>query len=147
MRHMNRRTGTSGPPGPPGVIDLISRGRLRGYLAYAGPKPIGWCNANLHVDYTTLDGAAPERTRTGAIVCFVVAKPHRHQGVARRLLDAACAGFREQGIPVVEAYARHDTQDEAANHHGPLSMYLAAGFQPVREEGRLVLVRRSFLLD
>lgn len=64
-------------------------------------------------------------------------------GRARQLLDAACAGFRNQGIEVVETYARKDTKDEAANHHGPLAMYLAAGFAPVKEDGPIVVVRKS----
>ncbi len=124
------------------IIDLIQRGELQGYLAYADGKPIGWCNADLRTRYTTLD-SAPQPQPVGAIVCFIVAKEYRGLGVARRLLDAACAGFARRGIEVVEAYARKDTEDEAANHHGPLSMYLASGFVQVEENGPLVTVRRS----
>lgn len=125
------------------VIDLIERGRMRGYLAYASGKPVGWCNANLHANYTTLDEAEPNREQIGAIVCFIVAKAYRGTGVARRLLEAACAGFRNQGIDVVEAYPRKDTGDEAANYHGPLAMYLAAGFEPVTEKEGVVTVRKK----
>ncbi len=124
------------------IVDMIRQGRLHGYLAYAGGKPIGWCNANLRTNYTTLE-SGPSSQAVGAIVCFIVAKRYRGIGVARRLLDAACAGFASQGIAVVEVYARKDTEDEAANHHGPLSMYLACGFDPVEEKGPVVTVRKS----
>ena len=76
-------------------------------------------------------------------MCFIVAKAYRGTGVARRLLEAACAGFRNQGIDVVEAYPRKDTGDEAANYHGPLAMYLAAGFEPVKEKEGVVTVRKK----
>ena len=125
------------------VSDLIDRAEMRGYLAYAGERPIGWCNADLHAVYTTLDETKPDRAQIGAIVCFIVAKPYRRMGVARRLLDAACAGFRDLGIEIVEGYARNDTGEEAANYHRPLSMYLGAGFQPVGQNGQVVVLRKS----
>ena len=124
------------------IIDLIQRGDLRGYLAYADGKPVGWCNADLRTKYSTQE-AALQPQPVGAIVCFVVAKAYRGRGVASRLLGAACAGLAGQGMEVVEAQARKDTEDEAANHHGPLAMYLDSGFVPVGENGPLVTVRKS----
>jgi ribosomal protein S18 acetylase RimI-like enzyme len=87
----------------------------------------------------------PRADRIGAIVCFVVAKPHRGLGVAHHLLEAACEGFRQQGFEIVEAYPRKEAQGEAANYHGPLSMYLAAGFVPVRDAEGVVVVRKTLL--
>jgi ribosomal protein S18 acetylase RimI-like enzyme len=124
------------------IIDRIQRAEVRGYLAYADGKPIGWCNADLPTNYSTLETAPPPQP-VGAIVCFIVAKAYRGLGVASRLLDAACAGLAGRGIEVVDAYARKDTEDEAANHHGPLAMYLDTGFVPVGENGPLVTVRKS----
>lgn len=122
---------------------LIARGEMRGYLAYDGEQPVGWCNANLRARYTILDPDERDPDAIGAIVCFVVAKPYRGRGIARRLLDAACAGFRQRGIRVVEAYPRADPDSEAANHFGPLAMYLAAGFERAGEEGESVVVRKT----
>ncbi len=125
------------------VAELIELGRMAGYLAYADGTPIGWCNANLRARFTTLDDEAETGgNRVGSIVCFVVAKPYRGLGVARRLLDAACEGFQRDGVTVVEAYPRKDVETEAANYHGPLSMYLAAGFEPIRETEGTVVVRK-----
>jgi len=44
---------------------------------------------------------------------------------------------------MVEAYPRKDIRDEAVNYHGPLAMYLAAGFEPVKEKEGVVTVRKK----
>ena len=121
----------------------VAAGRMRGYLAYSRGKVVGWCNANLRASYTNLD-ADPElaRRRVGAITCFVIAKACRGRGIARRLLAAACAGFEREGMDFIEAYPRKDANGEAANYHGPLAMYLAAGFVPVAENQGVVVVRK-----
>jgi GNAT superfamily N-acetyltransferase len=122
---------------------LIGRGELRGYLAYDGERPVGWCNANLRARYTILDPDDRDPEAVGAIVCFVVAPPYRGRGVARQLLEAACEGFRERGVRVVEAYPRPNPDSDAANHFGPLSMYLAAGFEQAGTESESVVVRKT----
>lgn len=107
----------------------IGDGRMQGFLAYRGGRVVGWCNAGPWSVMTALH-AEPEALadELGEITCFLVAAPHRRQGVARALLDAACDGLRARGLAWVEAYARTDDPGAAANHHGPLAMYLAAGF-------------------
>ena len=50
-----------------------------------------------------------------------------------------------QGFEIAEAYPRQEAQNEAANYHGPLAMYLAAGFEPVREADGIVIVRKTLL--
>ncbi len=79
----------------------------------------------------------------GTIACFVVAERYRRQGIAGQLLAAACEGFRRAGIAVVEAYPRPDIDSAAENHLGPLSLYLAAGFEVVGKEDSSVLVRKQ----
>ncbi len=124
------------------VTALIDSGRMHGYLAYAEGRMIGWCNANLRSSYTTLDDDAEGAESVGSIVCFIVAQPYRGRGVASRLLEAACEGLRARGVAVVEAYPRREAAGEAANYHGPLSMYLDAGFGPVAEEDGIITVRK-----
>lgn len=107
----------------------IGAGRMQGCLAYLDGKVVGWCNAGPWSLMTALhDEPDPDADTLGEITCFVVAAPYRRRGVATALLAAACDGLREQGLAVVEAYARTDEASAAANHHGPLAMYLAAGF-------------------
>jgi len=129
-----------------GMSELIRAGRMSGYLAYADGKPVGWCNAAVR---TRLPGfnrdgelAADEPERTGAVVCFVIAPPYRRHGLARRLLDAACEGFQQAGLPYVEGYPTRAPRSDAAAYHGPVELYRAAGFSPVREAGDVTVMRK-----
>jgi ribosomal protein S18 acetylase RimI-like enzyme len=124
----------------------IGAGELHGYLAFSGETPVGWCHAaprslipNLQAEE---DLATEDIDQVGSIVCFIVAPPFRRQGVARDLLEAACAGLRDNGLTVAEAYPRKDASSDAGNYHGALSMYLEAGFQTFRELDRVVVVRK-----
>jgi GNAT superfamily N-acetyltransferase len=126
---------------------LILSGRLRGYLAYLDEKPAGWCQAaprwlipNIASDPSL---AISDASEVGSIACFVVARPYRGMGVARYLLGAACAGFRAQGLRIAEAYPRVQAQGDAANYHGPLSLYLSLGFSPHVELEKILVVRRD----
>jgi ribosomal protein S18 acetylase RimI-like enzyme len=67
----------------------------------------------------------------GSIVCFVVAPPYRRHGLAARLLDAACRSFVDRGLDVAEAYPNKQPDDDASAYHGPMSMYIEAGFAEV----------------
>lgn len=125
----------------------IRAGTTRGLLAYVDAKPVAWCHASPLALLRPLDNAnsaGPDRERTGAIVCFVVAPGYRRQGIAGRLLDAASDMLRAQGCDAVQAYpVREGVQtNDARAYHGPLSMYLAAGFEQVRDDGDYVLVRK-----
>jgi ribosomal protein S18 acetylase RimI-like enzyme len=124
------------------VIDLIGQGRMHGYLAFQNDKPIAWCNAGPRTNVTILD-EDEDAEKIGSIICFIVARNHRGKGVARRLLEAACEGFRRQGYEIVEAYPRPDAHDDATSHFGPLKMFLAAGFQPFKEENGSLIVRKT----
>jgi GNAT superfamily N-acetyltransferase len=123
------------------VSRRILAGKMRGYLAYAGGKPVGWCNAGPRRSVTTVPRREGEGA-VGAITCFLIAKPHRGKGVARLLLRAACEGFREQGFEVAEGYPRKDASGEGANHHGPLSLFLSEGFEPAGEQDGETVVRK-----
>ena len=125
----------------------IGDGAMRGYLAYRQGKVIGWSNA---APRTMLDSFAdepdPEAANIGQITCFVVAKGHRNTGVAKALLQAACDGLRAAKLTIAEATANPNAATDAENHHGPLGMYLAAGFAVHRtEDDGYVTVRRSLV--
>jgi ribosomal protein S18 acetylase RimI-like enzyme len=129
------------------ACDRICNKRMEGYLAYRDGKPIGWCNAAPRVMMDAFaDEPDPDASRIGQITCFVIAKPHRRSGVATSLLRAACEGLKAQGLQIAEAMPMAEASTDAQNHFGPLSMYLAAGFQPHRTdpEGR-VHVRLSLV--
>jgi GNAT superfamily N-acetyltransferase len=122
----------------------IQAGTMQGLLAYRDGKPIGWCNA---APRTMLDSFAdepdPDAALIGQITCFVVAREHRHSGVAKALLEAACDGLRSKNLTIAEASANPNASTDAENHDGPLGMYLAAGFTVHKtEDDGYVTVRR-----
>jgi len=128
--------------------ELIRRGEAQGYMAYAGGRPVAWCHA---APRTTLPGIVndPEfsidddASLVGSIVCFVVAAAYRRQGLASRLLDAACDGLRRQGLAVAEAYPPKGDASDARAFRGPLDLYLGAGFERHRESERSIIVRKA----
>jgi GNAT superfamily N-acetyltransferase len=127
------------------VCDLIKSRQMRGYLALDDGRPVAWCNAAPRTHLPPIEQEQPmaDANQVGSIVCFVVAKDYRGKGIARRLLQAACDGFVRQGFKLAEAYPSRNATTDARNYHGPLSMYLEAGFEIVDEEADGgVLVRK-----
>jgi GNAT superfamily N-acetyltransferase len=107
---------------------------MTGHLAYRDGQVIGWCNAAPWNAYLALaDLAEPNADEIGAIVCFVIAPGARRQGVAQALLDAACDELRDARLKFAMAKPVHTAQGEAANHSGHLALFLAAGFDVLRE--------------
>lgn len=129
------------------ACERIACGRMQGLLAYRDGKAVGWCNAAPRVMLDSFaDEPDPDADRLGQITCFVVARSHRRTGVARALLDAACDMLRAQGLSLAEANPSRSASTDAEHHYGPLSLYLSAGFNVVRErEDGLCIVRRSLI--
>jgi GNAT superfamily N-acetyltransferase len=122
----------------------IRDSRMQGYLAYRSGQVVGWCNA---APRSLMDAYAhepdPDAHRLGQITCFVVAREHRRSGVAKALLDAACAGLKAQGLSLVEASPKPGVGGDADNHYGPHSLFTGAGFVFHRRgEHGSILVRK-----
>jgi len=135
----------SGEENRAAICTSIRAGAAMGYLAYVGAEVVGWCNAAPRRLYPMLqDEPAPDGAHTGTIFCFIVAPAFRGRRVASALLDAACACLAEQGLRIAEARPVKQASTAAANHLGPLAMYLAAGFAIVREdnEGNVYVRKR-----
>jgi len=64
-------------------------------------------------------------------------------GIEISLLEAACDGFREDGLRIAEAYPRPAADGDAADYHGPLALYLKAEFEPHRRLEELTIVRKA----
>ena len=127
---------------------LIERGDAQGYLAYADDAPVGWCHAAPRSTLPGLDRIPDFRcdgdpATVGAIVCFNIAAPYRGQGLASKLLDAACVGLRDQAFAIAEAYPALVERSDARDYHGRLQMYLRSGFAVHRESERFAVVRRA----
>jgi ribosomal protein S18 acetylase RimI-like enzyme/uncharacterized protein YndB with AHSA1/START domain len=130
------------------MSDLIQRSRVTALLAFAGERPVGWCN---YGETTHLAGVmhklkldAADQEGVGSISCFVIAAPYRGHGVAAMLLDAAIERLQARGLRAAEAYPSRTGDDSPqGNYRGPLSLFLRAGFEPYRELDRYVIVRKT----
>jgi GNAT superfamily N-acetyltransferase len=130
----------------------IDTGEMEGFIAYAGGEVVGWLNAQprhklvhcwqrLGVEPTPLDVPPAQ---AAVIVCFVVAPPWRRRGVAKALLASALASFALRGIRVVDAFPfRTEPSVLPTDHyHGPASLFLAAGFEPIGETADVTVMRK-----
>ena len=109
-----------------------------GLIAYRDGRVVGWVSLAPRQDFLRLAFSkvlAPVDDRpVWSIVCFVVAKAERGQGIARALLDAAIAFARERGATTLEAYPLHESQGRvgpAYAYSGTQAMFERAGFQLV----------------
>ena len=113
--------------------------RNPGLVAYRDGEAVGWVSVGPRDDYERLThskvlGPVDDKP-VWSIVCFVVARKARGQGVARQLLDAAVDYAREHGATLVEAYPVETDGERvpAANaYKGTRGMFESAGFEVVQ---------------
>ena len=116
--------------------ELAERTPAPGLVAYRDGRAIGWVSLGPREDYERLSRSkvlAPlDDKPVWSIVCFVVGREERGQGVAHALLKAAIDYARAHGATLLEAYPT-DTGDRRipANEafKGTLSMFGQAGFE------------------
>jgi GNAT superfamily N-acetyltransferase len=108
-----------------------------GLIGYRGGTPVGWVTLGPREGYARLARSPIMKPVDAApvwsIVCFVVPREFRGQGVATALLEGAIAYARRRGVRLLEAYPidkPRRSQDDWM-WHGALSMYAKAGFAEV----------------
>lgn len=113
-------------------------GRAPGLVAYHDGEAVGWVSLGPRTDYERLQHSkvlAPVDERpVWSIVCFVVARRVRKQGVARALLDAAIEYAAEHGATLLEAYPIETEGQRVPAAHaykGTVGMFERAGFEVV----------------
>jgi ribosomal protein S18 acetylase RimI-like enzyme len=126
---------------------MIAAGEVTALLAYDRDEPIGWCN---YGETTRLSGVmrklgleAADHEGVGSVACFVISAQYRGHGVASKLLEAAVERLRARGLRAVEAYPGRDQESPQGNYRGPIEMYRRAGFEPYREHGAHVIMRKA----
>jgi ribosomal protein S18 acetylase RimI-like enzyme len=120
------------------VKSTAAEGRNPGLVAYRDGEAVGWVSLGPRDDYERLKyskALAPVDDKpVWSIVCFVVARAARGQGIARALLDAAVDYAREHGATLVEAYPVETDGERvpaAQAYKGTLGMFERAGFDVV----------------
>ena len=129
-------------PAAPGLVALAGDGRA-----------VGWVSVGPRADFERLERSRVrprlDDVPVWSIVCFVVSRDARHQGVAGRLLDAAVAFAREHAAPALEAYPVDTTTGKPTGptlYSGTLSTFLRAGFHVARQvESTQATVSRSIV--
>ena len=129
------------------MSQALEEGKVTALLAYVDGKPVGWCN---YGETPRLNGVmhrfglnVAEQQGVGSLACFVIAAPFRKHGVASALLETALERLRTRGVRVAEAYPTRNSDSPQGNYRGPLQMFLRAGFEPYRETGRHLIVRKQ----
>ena len=110
-----------------------------GLVAYDDGVVVGWVSLGPRSDFERLAHSrvlAPvDEKPVWSIVCFVVGRKSRRQGVAAALLDAAIEYARAHGATLLEAYPNEVAAGEripSANAYmGTLGMFERAGFKVV----------------
>ena len=120
------------------VAATAGEDRSPGLVAYRDGEAVGWVSVGPRDDYDRLRYSkvlAPVDERpVWSIVCFVVARRARKQGIARALLDAAVAYASEHGATLLEGYPVDTTAGRvpaATAFKGTVSMFQDAGFEVV----------------
>ncbi len=128
-----------------------------GVLGYLDDVPVGWCAIAPFSSYTRLPRvrvaqavrtAGEDLDRLWLVSCFVVKVGSRRRGVAPALLDGAVRLAGEHGASAVEGHpvdpGAKASVSAAELYHGPLSVFLGAGFHEVaRPTPSRVVVRRE----
>lgn len=116
--------------------ELAERTPAPGLVAYRAGRTVGWVSLGPREDFDRLTRSkvlAPlDDKPVWSIVCFVVGRAERGQGVAHALLKAAVEYARAHGATLLEAYptdtgGRRIPDNEA--YKGTLSMFGQAGFE------------------
>ncbi len=134
-----------GEPKKRAMGKLVRVGREPGLLAYEGDEPVGWVSLGPREDFPALQVSPQYRPRDAgggdaawSLVCFAVDRYAQRHGVARALLAAAVEHAFARGATSLEAYP-HKT--DRTNYMGHVELFEAAGFAPVRETSKRVVVR------
>lgn len=126
------------------IITAIKGGQASGYLAYAGSRVVGWCNAAPRERYPLLRELPGDGASTGATPCFIIDPDWRGQGIASKLLDAAVEGLREQGMARMEGSPMAEPKTAAERYHGTVELFEKAGYGKIDElpSGYIVMERK-----
>ena len=122
-----------------------------GLIGYRDGVPVGWVSLGPREDFAKLR-RSPVMKPVGeqpvwSIVCFVVPREYRGQGVAKAMLDGAVACAAKQGVRLLETYPVDTAQPSTGDSiwFGTKSMVDAAGFEEVarRKPARPVMRLRA----
>jgi GNAT superfamily N-acetyltransferase len=126
-----------GGPAKRRMRQLVTAGKARGAIAFAGKEPVGWIAYGRRHDFPRLERA---RTLTcedvelvWSLPCFYIKAGWRDRGVATALLRHALRSLRRQGAKIAEGYPVNlkpgQRLPNAFAWTGTHSLFAEAGFE------------------
>lgn len=136
------------------ALEYVKNNIIKGYVALADNKIIGWCNANTKADCINCAGilyAVPEIQKAASsadekiksVYCFMIAEEYHRQGIARRLLQAVCLDAKEEGYDYVEVYPHKDYSNKSEQFMGFDELYISEGFDRCMELDERCVFRKK----
>lgn len=124
-----------GNPNRDALKDLVEGDRVPGLLAYLDGEPAGWVSLAPREEFGRIQRSRVtkpvDETPVWSIVCFVIARRLRRQGIASALLDAAVDHAASRGAQAVEGYPVEPRRGEMPDFYawmGLAEMFQKAGF-------------------
>jgi len=128
------------------VTEYIRSNKMTGYLAYLDNNPIGWCNANIRLNYQRLlkyyDLIDNPSDKVCSIVCFVIYPDYRRKGIAQKLLEQICIDYAKNDYDYIEAFPGKGELSCERHYKGPLELYQKFDFKIVKELDEYYVVRK-----
>jgi len=130
---------------------LVREGRAQAALVFDGDDALGWCQFGRTVELPNVKNrknydAGLDQLPDWRLPCFFVGKGYRKRGVAKIALRAALEEIARLGGGTVEAYPFDVEAVKTSSsflHGGTVRMFLAEGFEQVRQIGKSQWVVRK----
>lgn len=141
----------SGKQNRQAMKEAVDSGEEPGLLAYSGGEPVGWVALAPRERYAHLEHSRSlkrvDDQPVWSIVCFVVDKRARGQGMMAKLLSAAVAYARRRGATIVEGYPAepHGKLSGYAGYTGIVSTFRKAGFVDVARRSERQPIMRYYI--
>jgi GNAT superfamily N-acetyltransferase len=117
---------------------IVDSDIIPGILAYADGEPVGWCSLAPREEFPRLSHSRIlkpiDDQPVWSIVCFFVARGHRHMGLTIQLINASVGFARSYGAQVIEGYPVEPQDGKSPDvfvYTGLSSAFKQAGFSEV----------------
>lgn len=131
---------------------LVLKGKLTGYLLRDTDadreRIIGWVKAGDRCDFVDPDEMfklSPKPREYGKVkvlYCIDLVPEYQGKGLSRLILQKVLEDARLEGYKYLEVYPSAD-KSERRNYRGHAGMYEAAGFERVREDDGVAVMRKE----
>ena len=123
----------------------VQAGVAVGLIGYLEDKPVAWCSVGPRSSFRRLaEDSHGDGEAVWSITCFFIARAHRGQGLANRMIAAAVGHARAHGADIIEAFP---VQPDAPSYRfmGFVPHFERAGFRHAGRAGKWRQVMRLHL--